>query len=89
MSELAQTVADAVESVAGTRWPIVDAHANVPHVLGLYAVYGTHSAWADLKLTECDVATGALPLRAVEAEVVKRLDPSLNIEYLGRTPGRN
>jgi hypothetical protein len=170
MSELAQMVVDAVKSLAGTRWPIVDAHANVPHVPGLYAVYGTHSAWTDLKLTEGDVArplyvgkaedsfvsrdlrthfasgrtgqstvrrsfaallreslhlhgiprnpekpghfanfglspendsrltswmwsnlslavwptTGALPLRAVEAEVVKRLDPPLNIEYLPR-----
>lgn len=170
MSELAKTVADAVKSLAGTRWPIVDAQANVPHVPGLYAVYGTRSALADLKLAAADVAqplyvgkaedsfvsrdlrthfasgrtgqstvrrsfaallreslhlrgmprnpekpghfanfglspendarltswmwsnlslavwptTGALPLRDIESDVVKRLDPPLNIEYLPR-----
>lgn len=46
----------------GTRWPIVDAHANVP---GPYAVYGTHSARADLELAATNVAT---PMHIGKAE---------------------
>ena len=52
MEELTtRMIDDAVAALSGIRWPIVDAEANVPGVPGLYAVYGTAPAWADLALT--------------------------------------
>lgn len=56
---------DAISALTGQRWPIVDAQEHLPAVPGLYAVYGSSVAWANLGLKEADIAR---PLYVGKAE---------------------
>ena len=64
MSSSQDFAAVAVESLLGERWAINNAADHVPHVPGLYAIYGDEVAWTDLGLTP----TPGLPLYVGKAE---------------------
>lgn len=69
--KLQRMAEDAISSLAGTRWSLVEVEENVPSVPGLYAVYGAAAAWADLGLDESDVAP-ALYVGKAEDSLVTR-----------------
>lgn len=69
---LRQTVSEAVVGLQGPRWPIADAEGNVPSVPGLYAVFGSASAWAELMLVIDEPAKKPLYVGKAEDSFVSR-----------------
>lgn len=50
LSEPSRVVTQVLTGLSGERWPVAQARGRVRHVPGLYAIYGSAEAWADLGL---------------------------------------
>jgi len=65
-------VQEAIAVLRATRWSIAEAEGNVAAVPGLIDVYGDEEAWADLGLSEVDIAAAPLYVGKAEDSFVSR-----------------